>query len=191
MRFTHRLEEATSHRFHICRDAPTHYEDNQEHHSLFNLVVSSDNKTAIKIRTQFRLPAAEIKAYRLEVRPYRQYRVSGIPLYPNTITPVEQIRLLGGSFRGDHDLLGDRKRSESPADLDWSDAVDEQLKLIQECPSIRRVNVCGDSLTDQAAKTLAAVEHLQHIRLCGDAITSASLEHLGNSAADTMEILRG
>lgn len=164
-------------------------DDGKTHHAIINMVVKSERKTAIKVRTQFRLPAADIKAYRLEARPYRLFQIGNIPIYPASISPVRQIRLLGGCFRGDRDLLKDDHPSQTPADLDWIDPVDPQLELIQDCPSIRRVNICGDSLTDQAANILAAASQLQQIRLAGTGITPQSLLHFSDSRAEAIEIV--
>ncbi|KAA5540913.1 hypothetical protein FYK55_18530 [Roseiconus nitratireducens] len=159
------------------------------HFAAFNLVAKGGNGTALLVRTRFRIPVADIKAYRLQTRPYQRYELSDIPLYPNSISALERIRINGGTFWGDRDLLGDRQPSDAPSDLDWANALDDQLELIGEVPSVRRVNVGSDRISDRAAEVLSDDPKLTDVRLSGKHLTADSLRAFADSSVSTLEVL--
>ncbi len=159
------------------------------HPSATNFVVAGEFGTALKMHTRFKLAAAEIEAYHLQARPYEWLQLPGISLYPLNISAAQQVRLSGGSFRGDRSLLGDRKPSDAPQDLDWMNPTNQQLVLIHDLPSLRRLKVAGEAVTDKAAEIVAAAQGLQHVGLHSPRLTAECLQHLADSRASIMEIM--
>ena len=160
----------------------------ERHQPAVNAKTSNTDGVIESVQATFKLPDTTIVAYHLLTRPQMELRINSIPLYPNDIPATQQIRNRGGVFVGDRDLIIGVEKNTNPADLDWMNCNDDDVALLSDCPSLRRVYIASDAITDRAAELLADTQQLRHIRLTGNQLTEASLRHLSRCQAEIIEL---
>lgn len=160
----------------------------ERHQPAVNAKTTNTDGIVESIQATFKLPDTTIVAYHLLTRPQLELRINSVPLYPNDLPATQQIRTRGGVFVGDRDLLIGVEKNTTPADLDWMNCNDNDVTLLSDCPSLRRVYIASDAITDRAAELLAENQQLRHLRLTGNQLTETSLRHLSRSQAEVVEL---
>jgi len=165
-------------------------DDTGERHAAAINTRSADPDGSVRsVMAAFKLPNKTLVAYHLVSRPRISFRVD-VPLYPSDLPPTERVRIRGGVFGGDRDLLIGVDKNPSPAELDWMNCSDNDVALLPSLESLQRVYIASDLITDRTAKFLADTQQLRHICLTGNQLAPQSLMHLSRSRAEILE-LRG
>ncbi len=161
------------------------------HAPSFQMNLSGGDNTVLTHRVRYKLPVAEIVAYHLQARPYERFQLTDLPLIGGNASTVERIGVAGGVFGGDLDVLSIDDPAADPNTLDWCNVVDAQLTALRDVPSLRRVYLASDALSDNAADRLAGADQIEHLRIDSPHLTSAFLAKLSLDRLKTLEIQGG
>lgn len=135
----------------------------------------------------FQQPAAEIVNFHLQTRPSQTFVFHDVSLLGGKRSPADKVRASGGVFAGDLDVLTHDNPSDQPTDLDWCGLRDGDVTLIPAVPSLRRLYLASEWLTDTGVEHLAAADSLRHLRIVSPHMTGAALVHTPSNLT-TLEV---